>query len=49
MASRVGGVEASDIPEDPAVEGLSPGSFLGADFFLAGTPSGHVHYTTEVR
>lgn len=45
VCSLVGGVDPSDIPDDPAVEGLpSAESFLATDFFLAGTPSGHVHY-----
>lgn len=49
VCSRVGGVDASDRPEDPAVEGLpSPESFLTTDFFRAGTPSGHVHYRKSV-
>jgi len=43
VGSRVGGVDPSDIPEDPAVPGLSPESFL-VDFFRVGTPSGQVHY-----
>jgi hypothetical protein len=45
LGSLVGGVDPSDSPEDPAVEGLpSPESFLVADFLRAGTPSGHVHF-----
>jgi len=44
VCSRVGGVDASDRPEEPAVEGLpSTESFLTTGFFRAGTPSGHVH------
>lgn len=47
VASRVGGVDCSDIPEEPAVEGLviSPDSrvFLLAERFRVGTPSGQVH------
>ena len=46
VLSRVGGVEASDNPEDPAVEGRfsRASTFFGAFFFLCGTPSGQVHY-----
>jgi hypothetical protein len=42
--SRVGGVDDSDGPDDPAVDGRSTESFRVVDFFRAGTPSGHVHY-----
>lgn len=49
VCSLVGGVDASDSPDEPAVEGLpSTESFLTADFFLAGTPSGHVHCTKKL-
>ena len=45
VRSRVGGVpDDSETSEDPAVEGLSAGSFLGMDFFRPGTPSGQVHW-----
>lgn len=43
--SLVGGVELSDSPDEPAVDGLpSAESFLLVDFFRAGAPSGHVHF-----
>lgn len=42
--SLVGGVELSERPDEPAVDGLpSVDSFFTEDFFRAGTPSGHVH------
>jgi hypothetical protein len=45
VLSRVGGVEVSDNPDESAVDGRpSTLSFRGVLFFLAGTPSGHVHY-----
>jgi len=44
VRSLVGGVDPSDKPEDPAVDGRpSPASFLTTDFFR-GAPSGQVHY-----
>lgn len=44
VCSLVGGVDASERPEEPAVEGLpSIESFLGVPFLRMGTPSGHVH------
>jgi hypothetical protein len=47
VLSRVGGVEVSDNPDESAVDGRpSILSFLGVVFFRAGTPSGHVHYST---
>ena len=44
--SLVEGVgDASERPEDPALEGLPPSieSLLAAPFLRGGTPSGHVH------
>ena len=47
VGSLVGGVELVD---EPAVEGrASVESFLVTLFFLAGTPSGHVHLFCELR
>jgi hypothetical protein len=44
VISLAGGVEASDNPDDPAVEGLLSGSSLRATLFLrVGTPSGQEH------
>lgn len=43
VLSRVGGVELSESPDEPAVEGRVSGTSFFADFFRAGTPSGHVH------
>lgn len=44
VCSLVGGVDASERPEDPAVEGLpSIESFLVVPFLRTGIPSGHVH------
>lgn len=44
VCSLVGGVDASESPEDPAVEGLpSIEPFLAVPFLRTGTPSGHVH------
>jgi len=44
VISLAGGVEASDNPDDPAVEGLLSGSSLRTILFLrAGTPSGQEH------
>jgi hypothetical protein len=44
VISLAGGVEASDKPDDPAVEGLPSGSSLRTTFFLReGTPSGQEH------
>jgi len=44
VISLAGGVEASDNPDDPAVEGLLSGSSLRAILFLrVGTPSGQEH------
>jgi hypothetical protein len=43
VRSLVGGVDPSDKPDDPAVDGRpSPESFV-TDLFRAGTPSGQVH------
>lgn len=50
VSCLAGGVEVSDTPDDPAVDGLvsnpvsTAGSLRGAGFLRAGTPSGHVHY-----
>lgn len=47
LLSLTGGVDASDTPEEPAVEGrpsLSSPSFREVDFLRAGTPSGQVHW-----
>lgn len=45
VSSLAGGVDASDNPEDPAVEGRpSPSSLLATLFLRAGTPSGHEHW-----
>ena len=49
---RVGGVAASDMPEDPAVDGRDSsipsigdgGSRFDVGFLRVGTPSGQVHY-----
>lgn len=41
--SLSGGVEASDTPEDPAVEGLASSSRLAMLFLRTGTPSGQEH------
>ena len=49
VRSRVGGVEPSDIPEEPAVLGRSLSSFFGAGFLRGGTPSGHVHFCEETE
>lgn len=53
---RVGGVAASDTPDDPAVEGRvsepsmgDGGSRFGVGFLRVGTPSGHVHCARYVR
>jgi hypothetical protein len=44
VISLAGGVEASDNPDDPAVEGLLSGSSLRTTLFLRiGTPSGQEH------
>jgi hypothetical protein len=44
VSSLAGGVDASDKPEDPAVDGLpSTSSLLTTLFLRAGTPSGHEH------
>lgn len=44
VISLAGGVEASDNPDEPAVEGLLSGSSLRATLFLrVGTPSGQEH------
>jgi hypothetical protein len=49
VASRVGGVDCSDRPDEPAVEGLGISTdsrvFLLAERFRDGMPSGQVHYT----
>lgn len=52
----MGGVAASDTPDDPAVEGRvsepsmgDGGSRFGVGFLRVGTPSGHVHWTRYVR
>jgi len=43
VCSLVGGVDVSEGPEDPAVEGLPSRSFLTVPFLRTGAPSGHVH------
>lgn len=43
VCSLVGGVDPSDRPEDPSVDGRPSESLLLSDFLRAGTPSGHVH------
>lgn len=44
VCSLVGGVDPSDKPEDPAVDGRpSSESFLTVDFFRVGADSGQVH------
>lgn len=44
VISLAGGVEASDNPDDPAVEGLlSESSLRTTLFFRVGTPSGQEH------
>lgn len=46
MCSLVGGVDDSDIPDDPAVDGLSSRSresFRAPLFLRVGTPSGQEH------
>lgn len=44
VISLAGGVEASDNPDDPAVEGLLSGSSLRTTLFLrVGRPSGQEH------
>ena len=45
VLSRVGGVEASDKPDEPAVDGLpsTVSTLLDVLFLRCGTPSGHVH------
>ena len=55
VGPRVGGVAASEIPDEPAVEGRvsrpstgEGGSLLGAGFLRVGTPSGQVHWTRRV-
>lgn len=46
LCSLVGGVEDSDKPDEPAVDGLpskSTESLFAAAFLRTGTPSGHEH------
>lgn len=45
VLSRVGGVEPSDNPDEPAVDGLpsTVSTLLDVLFLRCGTPSGHVH------
>jgi hypothetical protein len=50
--SRVGGVDASDSPDEPAVDGRAStegASFFTFDFLRAGTPSGQVHCKEQKR
>lgn len=50
VSSLAGGVDASDKPDDPAVDGLpSTSSRLTTLFLRAGTPSGHEHWVAAVR